>query len=463
MDNHPKQTKERLSPVQEICKWYTEDQIRELIEVFNSHLHDDIQIWTSEALMKALKTEGYNTPDTANRTIDQTYIQGLFQKPEELEAILLYCYNRNFWNTHIKDWNNLKDLRLYKPWDVYQEWMDIGKWRNFWALEKYVSKYWRGINRFFKETFWVGIQDAIDRHYQPHLIEMSPEEEWMIEEILWWLRKGEKSFIILNHDTFANIPLAILKFMKKAEECWMEPMNKYFTTVIGPLLNVHRSQNMTINSLSNVVTTHPAWNKIPEAKPIISLQQKWALNQFIQDLGPWGEGQVYFCAPSWTRDVVMYRKDEHWETVPKIFLPDETWGSNVTTVKMLNKLKKANPKLHIYAMATNTTDLKKGISPTDNSWNKWADITTHFYDLNQWWPLETKDVVKRLAEWVCYPVRWKEDWEILGERICGTLVPADVFRKLKEWSKTWRFPEGILMDNWEIDFNHLNELIQNWE
>jgi hypothetical protein len=33
------------------------------------------------------------------------------------------------------------------------------------------------------------------------------------------------------------------------------------------------------------VITHPAGNKIPEAKPLVSLQQKGALSQISQDLG----------------------------------------------------------------------------------------------------------------------------------------------------------------------------------
>ena len=106
----------------------------------------------------------------------------------------------------------------------------------------------------------------------------------MIEDILLWLEKWEKNFIILNHDTFANIPLAILKFMKKAEELGIKDVNHYFTTIIWPLLNVHQVQNTTLNTLSNVVITHPAGNNIPEAKPLISLQQKWAISQIMKDL-----------------------------------------------------------------------------------------------------------------------------------------------------------------------------------
>jgi hypothetical protein len=62
--------------------------------------------------------------------------------------------------------------------------------------------------------------------------------------------------------------------MQSAKELQIKNINKFFTTIIGPLLNIHKNQIKTINAISNVVITHPADNKIPEAKPIISLQQK---------------------------------------------------------------------------------------------------------------------------------------------------------------------------------------------
>ena len=466
MDKNPDSiSKTSVRPTLKIFENYTQAQAKELLDTFNSHLHEDIQLWTSKQLIKALNDEWFHLPSSEleNNLNNPEFINKLLQHPEELEAILLYCYNRNFWNTHIKDWNKLKDLRIHKPWDVRQEWMDIGKWKHFWVLEKPISKYWRKLNSFSKEHFWIGIQDAIDKYYQPHLLEMSPEEEKIIENIILWLKNGEKNFVILNHDTFANIPLAIVKFMKKAEELWVKDVNKYFTTIIWPLLNVHSVQNTILNTLSNVVITHPAGNKIPEAKPLISLQQKWALQQITQDLGKGWWGQVYFCSPSGTRDVVVYWKNEQGETIPHIYLPDENWWSNISTIKLVNRLKKNNPDLKIYALSTNTTDLKKDISLTNNSWNKWADISMHISDLNQDEPLNTAEVVKCLTKGVTYPIRWDEDWEILTEKQCATAIPEDLFKKLKKWSKTWKYPEGLFDKNWEIDVYKLNELIMSWE
>jgi len=395
MDKNPNTINSSESTLK-VFENYTIDQAKELLNVFTSHLHEDIKLWTSKQLIKILNNEWYHiSPDEIESNLNNPeFINDLTHHPEELEAILLYCYNRNFWNTHIKDWNKLSDLRIHKPWDIRQEWMDIGKWKHFWKLEKGITKYWKKLNRFSKNHLWVWLQDAIDKYYKPHLLEMSPEEEKILEDIILWLENGEKNFIILNHDTFANIPLAILKFMKKAEDLWIKDVNKYFTTIIWPLLNVHSLQNITLNTLSNVVITHPAGNKIPEAKPLINLQQKWALNQIIKDLWKDWWGQVYFCAPSGTRDVVIYWKDENWDTIPHIYLPDETWWSNVSTIKLVNKLKRNNPDLKIYSFSTNTTELKKDISLTDNSWNKWADISMHISDLNQDEQLEAKQVVK---------------------------------------------------------------------
>lgn len=250
--------------------------------------------------------------------------------------------------------------------------------------------------------------------------------------------------------------------MKKAEELWVKDVNKYFTTIIWPLLNVHSIQNTIINTLSNVVITHPSGNKIPEAKPLINLQQKGALNQITKDLGKkWG-WQVYFCSPSGTRDVVIYWKDEKWETIPHIYIPDESRGSNVSTIKLVNRLKKNNPDLKIYSFSTNTTELKKDISLTDNSWNKWSDISMHMGDLNQNIPLEVKDVIKCLVKWVTYPLKW-EDWQIVWEQQCATAIPEDLFKKLKKWNKTWEYPRWLIQENWEIDVYGLNELIKSWE
>ena len=219
MDRNPNQLK-LDSPTLRIFDNYTAEQAKSLLEIFTSHLHEDIQIWTQKQLIKALNDEGFHisAEKFENNQYSPEFINEILQHPEELEAILLYCYNRNFWNTHIKDWNKLSDLRIHKPWDVHQDWMDIGKWKNFWIFWKWISKYWRKLNNFSKDHFWIGIQDAIEKYYQPHLLEMSPEEEKLLEDIILWLEKWEKNFIILNHDTFANIPLAILKFMKKAED-----------------------------------------------------------------------------------------------------------------------------------------------------------------------------------------------------------------------------------------------------
>jgi hypothetical protein len=87
----------------------------------------------------------------------------------------------------------------------------------------------------------------------------------------------------------------------------------------------------------------------------------------------------------------------------------------------------------------------------------------HLHDLNQVEPLDTEKVVKWIAQWITYPVKWKEDWAILSEKQCATLIPEDLFRKLKQWSKTWNYPQWIIKENWEIDVYKLNELIRKWE
>ena len=450
-------------------KLYNKAQISSLIERFPENLEEDITTWISERLLEVLQKQKNSI--AIDRILEakedsekkEHLIEELVQNPEELESLLLYIYNRNFWNTHIKDWNKLKDLKIHYPWEAKQEWLDIGKRWNYWQAEEPITSCWRKLNTVIKEFFWIGIQDIMEIYYKPHLLKMDEKEEAMIEEILVWLERGEKSFIILNHDTFANIPLAILKFMKKAEELGIKNVNRFFTTIIWPLLNTHKLQNTVINSLSNVVITHPTGNIIPEAKPLISLQQKNALIQILNDLKKWGEGQVYFCSPSGTRDVVIYWKDEADNPTSFIYLPDETWWSNISTINLINKLKKNNPELKIYAFSTNTTALKQGISPNDNTRNKHADILMHIQELNQEEPLSPDDVTLTLVKWIKKPIRNK-NWDVIDEKPNALLVPDFVFKKLKQRSKVWSFPKGLFekdgslkTDNLEWIFNQEKE------
>ena len=54
--------------------------------------------------------------------------------------------------------------------------------------------------------------------YFPNILEMSPEEEELLRHILIDVKYGKKCFVVLNHETFANIPITIVKFMQVAHE-----------------------------------------------------------------------------------------------------------------------------------------------------------------------------------------------------------------------------------------------------
>jgi hypothetical protein len=86
----------------------------------------------------------------------------------------------------------------------------------------------------------------------------------------------------------------------------------------------------------------------------------------------------------------------------------------------------------------------------------------HLHDLNQEGPLEPSEVLKTLAKWVTYPLRWKENDEIIRDVQCATLIPEELFTRLKKWSKTWDYPQWLIKTNWEIDVYQLNELIKRW-
>jgi hypothetical protein len=72
--------------------------------------------------------------------------------------------------------------------------------------------------------------------------------------------------------------------MQVAHEMWIENANEYFTTIIWPLLATHKKQNALLNSLSSILVTHPADNRILWAKRISNHQQQNAGSQFEKDL-----------------------------------------------------------------------------------------------------------------------------------------------------------------------------------
>ena len=458
--------------------------------------------------------------------------------PQDTLSLQLYNYNTNFWNTHIKDGNNPEDLILFKPhaprptkpnierpqkpkshdyecvkdyeramqnwraetrqlkqnseykkrneWTEKTEWMkDILKAvLDVWPLNRLSNGIIKRISAVLERWWWAWVQHTIETVFRPNILKMSPEEEELLRHILVDVYYGwKKCFIVLNHETFANIPITLVKFMQVAHEMNMENINEYFTTVIWPLLATHKKQNALLNSLSSILVTHPADNKIPSAKTIYRHQQQNAWSQFEKDLTKENpRWQIYFCAPSWTRDIVHYWDD--W--VPQIFIPDASWWSNITTAKQIRLLHSQNPDLRVYAVSTNTTDLKKpnpqkDVSPNNNKWNKNATVSMHLQEINKD-DLSSENITSSILSGISHPIpslqerrpsrslikrrrnKWKKYYDYdengkVDEVPCAIAIPPIIFQYLKkftktpQYSQTWQLPKIFFNENGKLDLD----------
>lgn len=461
-----------------------------------------------------------------------------FQKltPQDIFSLQIYNYNSNFWNTHVKDGNNPNDLILFKPHsprppkpenepkqpqksdfknlEEYQEslekynkelkqwkrtpeykkrneWTEKTEWMkdilkavlDLWPLNRLSNWIIKRISAVLERWWWAGVQHTIETVFRPNILEMSPKEEELLRHILIDVKYGKKCFVVLNHETFANIPITIVKFMQVAHEMWIENANEYFTTIIWPLLATHKKQNALLNSLSSILVTHPADNRILWAKRISTHQQSNAWSQFEKDLTKENpKWQIYFCAPSGTRDIVHYWDD--W--IPQIFIPDSSRGSNITTGKLIRWLHSKNPDLKVYAVSTNTTALKKpnserDVSPNNNKWNKNATVSMHLQEIDEE-NLTAENIISTILSGIKYPI---PSWEIkkpsrsflkrqrnkgklyydydengkINETSCAVAIPPIIFQYLKkftktpEYSQTWKLPD-IFFKNGKLDLNN---------
>lgn len=60
-----------------------------------------------------LNVSNYDFSDEEIKNLKKEILGHL--SPQDIFSLQMYNYNSNFWNTHIKDGNNLKDLLLFKP------------------------------------------------------------------------------------------------------------------------------------------------------------------------------------------------------------------------------------------------------------------------------------------------------------------------------------------------------------
>ena len=511
-----------------------------------NHIHD-IRNWVAERLLTTmnrrnfplniekienlydllLSLENSDFSDNEKKSLTKEILNQL--TPQEIFSLQIYNYNSNFWNTHIKDGNNPDDLLLFKPhiprpkkpdnepskphkseFTHIEEYEDAIKNRekeirqrkstpeykkrdertektermkdilkviiDLWPLNRLSNWIIKRISAILERWWWAWVQHTIEAVFRPNILEMPPEEEELLRHILIDVKYWKKCFIILNHE--------IVKFMQVAHEMGIENANEYFTTIIWPLLATHRKQNALLNSLSSILVTHPADNRISWAKRISNHQQSNALSQLEKDLNKENsKWQIYFCAPSGTRDIVHYWDD--W--VPQIFIPDASRWSNITTWKLIRTLHSKNPDLKVYVVSTNTTDLKKPnpeqwVSPNNNKRNKNATVSMHLKELDTE-NLSTENIISTILSGIDYPIpswerrkpsknlikknrnKWKKYYDYdengrINEIPCGNPLPTIIFQYLKtftktpEYARTWQLPKEFFDENGKLDLNN---------
>lgn len=111
-----------------IRQWELKDTLCD----FHNNYHKDINTWIANRLISVMNMENFPININIHEQIYQDLIateaiQDENDKKKEEEKILnqltsqdifslqIYNYNSNFWNTHIKDWNDLNKLMLFKP------------------------------------------------------------------------------------------------------------------------------------------------------------------------------------------------------------------------------------------------------------------------------------------------------------------------------------------------------------
>ena len=310
----------------------------------------------------------------------------------------------------------------------------------------------------------IPIANYLEKKYNPQ-INMPQEEEQQLEELIKNIETGQKSIIITNHDTFANIPAILIKIIQVAKKLWIKNINKLITTVIWDLIICNEEQEAAINSLSNIGPTSPTTNKIKWGNPIARQRRQNFTNYLQRSLIPWNNtekagklGRLIIMAPSGTRDVIHRTKNGK----TYIFIPDEEQISNKLTLPLLRNLEKEWVK--IFAISTNTSEIKKPnidewVTTNNHQMNSWATVTMHFQELHIQ-NLSNWEIIDHLANHIYVNDKNKEP--------CGIKIPSDIFSYIKALTKdpgyslTWYLPDELFIDEekWELNFELIREKIK---
>lgn len=369
---------------------------------------EDLSIASS--FIDTLKLSKNYLPEWTKRALSSDYFDGM----------VTYLHNAGFRETHLRDGNSLKNLELHLPGEMKKEWLP----------EKFL--------KYLPE--WIASQlitYIMQLRYNPQFISMSQQEEQLLVDCLSKVEKGKSTIIISNHDTFGNLPMIILKLMIVAKKLGMKNINKHIYTIIGPLLDTHKWQRRSINALSNTIITQPADNNPEELKEVYKEQRALARETILTHLQ---QGIICILAPSGTRDIVVWKKD--W--IVKLYLPEESHISNRTSFGLIREIAKQD-LADVLLVGVNSTELKRGISPSNNDWNRNAPIEMHIKDISHKKDIETKETLSDLKSLITHN----------GKEIAEHL-PYQLFKIVKKLQKAGML-QDYLQEDGDIDLKKIEK------
>ncbi|GHW02606.1 hypothetical protein AGMMS50249_3920 [candidate division SR1 bacterium] len=318
------------------------------------------------------------------------------RKEQYMYGMLQYLHNAHFRETHLKDKNKLENLCVH-------------------LLGNREIKLNPILGKVSKQIF--------ELIFSPKFTPMGDEEKEALQKSILDIYNGKSTLIISNHDTFANLPMIIHKYLQLAKEMGISNFNQNIYTILGPLLTMHKTQKKIITAQGNTLVTIPAGTEQPALKSVYSRERAISgekMRSLLRDPNDQGRGAILLCCPSGTRDVIYRRPDGK----PVIFLPDDYQSSNRVTFQTLVAPFRSNDHVNMLMIGSNTTAMKENKPANNNQWNRGSEIELHVCDLKEKQMNTTKDMINLLTDQV----------QFHGESIAIAL-PKDVFDILKKKSK----------------------------
>lgn len=229
----------------------------------------------------------------------------------------------------MEDGNPEKDLQLHLLGDGYQ------------------ARATRGFFKHIPKSYFPSLlKQFMNIKYHPTILEMSPEEEQLLQDRISGIEKGEHTLFLLNHDHLGNFLIVLLKMMLVAQKMKVPVINDDMYMVVGGLVKTNKQQDMAMNAFAHTIVTQPTDNTPSELKEVYSVVRRQAV-ETIYSIFSLDEksaplpssperGKLLFINPYGTREVVAGTNE-----APLFYLPDASHISNRTTLRLVKDLIKS--------------------------------------------------------------------------------------------------------------------------